>query len=190
MKPYILILEGCVGCGKSTCGNIIREQMPNNTLISLTGIKDKGINGRDDTFMYHRVMLDSLEMCRKMNMNFTFVRSFLSEQVYTSLGYKNYSFQYHFDVLLKNLDTLAKYYDVYIIHLKLDKKDISQRLDRDKFCYNEFSEKVALEQMEEYDKQIKYICNNSKNIKCYTMYNEDLEATVNTIKTIIEGFVG
>ena len=189
-KPYILILEGCIGCGKSTIGNILREQMPNNTLVSLTGMKDKGLDGRDDTFIYHRVMLDSLEICRNMNMNFTFVRSFLSEQVYTSLKYKNYSFQSQFEILLKNLDILAKYYDVYFINLKLEKKDIKQRLDRDKFSYNGFSEKKCIEQMEEYDKQIKFICNNTKNIKCYTMYNEELEATVNTIKTIIEGLIG
>lgn len=190
MKPFILILEGGIGCGKTTIGNIMREQVSSNTLLSLTGMKDKSTIGRDKTFAYHKSVLNMLEDCEEMNMSFTLVRSFLSEQVYTQLKYKEYSFQSQFEVLLKMLDKLDENYNIYIVHLKLNEEDIEKRLERDKFSYNGFSKEKCLEQMKEYDKQIKYICDNTKNIKCFTIINDNLEATFNAIKNITEGFIG
>lgn len=189
-KPYICFLEGCQGCGKTTLSNLMRENLGNCTLISLTGLKDKGEGGCLKTYSYHMNMLRMTYFNRDLGMSYVFARSPLSEYVYCNLDYKPYSFQCYFDLILKYLEDLTKYYDIYFINLKLKEDDIKQRLDRNKFVYNDYSVKNSIQQIKEYDKGIKYICNNTKNIKCFTIENNDLDFTFNSIKTIVEGLVG
>lgn len=185
MKEKIVIIEGCPTSGKSTIGNELREKLPYTTLMSLTGVKDKSYEGKDKAYKYHMGVLDYLESQRNSEMNYVLCRSFLSEQVYCSLGFKPYKFDYQFDLLLNNLEYLAKYYDIYFILLEVEEEQIESRIDRNKHEYHKYSVKDSLVQQEEYKRQMRYIVNNTESIKCYSIVNDNINKTVNTIKEII-----
>lgn len=181
MKPKLIIIEGAQGCGKTKVGNELRERIECNTLISETGIKDKTIIGKTLSHAYHKNILELLKNSKDLDMNFTLVRSFVTEQVYTKLNYKSYDFDSSYNYFLDRLDYLGRDYDIYLIVLTCDKKHYKQRLDRNKVEYNKFSVENSLAQQEQYIKEIDYIYKNTKNITCITVENENFDNTVESI---------
>ena len=99
--------------------------------------------------MYDALM-DYLEVMQKVPMDVIFDRTFMSEEVYARLGYKEYSFT---DVYNKQLERLSKLnYDIYYFSLSL--KDVSlfeKRLDRSSHhSYQAFCVKNSTDQQNKY----------------------------------------
>ena len=187
MKPFILLVEGSQGCGKSTVCKELREQMKYVTLLDLNGVGDKTEEGRNKMFKYHNQILDMFDYTKICGMNYVCCRSFLSETIYCNLGYKPYSFANHNNILINNLDYLTRWYDVYFILLTAKEEDLKIRLNRDKFAYHSFSVENSLAQQEQYRKEFRNMINQKTNIKVYEIENDNLERTVNSIKDIILG---
>lgn len=163
MKDKIIIVEGPQGAGKTTFTNYLREKVAASDLYRLTGIKDKEITGLEKTRRKYFKLLEYIENCSDVNMIFD--RTFFSEEVYTRLGYKNYSFDDTYNKLLEKLDSLD--YDIYLIVLYLeDVSEYEKRIEaRDKHQYQKFNIESSIKQQGEYLKLADEVEKNTKNIK-------------------------
>lgn len=171
MRDTIIIVEGPQGAGKTTFTNYLREKMSATDLYRLTGIKDKTLAGLSKIEIKYIKLLEYIESCKDVNMIFD--RTFFSEEVYSRLGYKPYSFTDTYNKLLKKLDTLD--YDVYFVVLYLDKmSDYEKRIKRDKHQYKEFNVKDSINQQNEYLKLADEVKQSTKNIKVIK-FNSDTQ---------------
>ena len=127
-KGNIIIVEGAQGVGKSTVANFLRDNIALTNLYRLSGIEDKSISGKEKTKTMYFSLIDYMKSLEETKLNLVFDRSFFSEQVYCTLGYKDYKFDDVYERLLKKLNSLE--YNIYLVILYL--KD----------------EKLSLEQME------------------------------------------
>ena len=115
-KPFILILEGSVGSGKSTLSKLIRENMPYTMLLDLSAIKDKSEEtGKDKMHKYHSKILQMFEDTIGCDMSYVCSRSFLSELCYTELGFKEYSFKENANELMSTVEYLTKHYNIFFV---------------------------------------------------------------------------
>lgn len=191
-KPKLVFVEGSVGSGKSSITKLLREQLPYTMLLDLSSIKDKTIEtGRDKMYKYHSKILQMFEDTAECGMSYVCSRSFLSELCYTELGFKEYSFKVNANELMSNVDYLTKFYDVYFILLKTNEEQLKDRLKRDKFQYVEHSVKNAMVQQQMYQQIFRDYAEKDTDIKFFELENNDLQATVNTIKDLIlSGMIG
>lgn len=192
MKPKIIFIEGMQGVGKSSITKQLREKLGNTTLLDLSGVKDKTIEGRDKTYRYHKKILQMLEDTNECQMNYVISRSYQSEVVYCNLGYKPYTFDAQANSLISEIQYLTNFYDIYFIVLTATEEELKERLKRDKFCYNEFSLKNSLDQQEEYKRQLRYLSKQSKcSIRCFEIPNRNIDDTVEVImKSILTNMIG
>ena len=116
-KNRLIIVEGPQGTGKSTLANYLRDNIAGANLYRLTGQKDKTVTGLN----YSKFMYDALmEYLRKMQMirnDMIFDRTFMTEEVYARLGYKEYSFTDIYKKLSEQLNELT--YEIYYLSLYL-----------------------------------------------------------------------
>ena len=190
-KPFILILEGSVGSGKSTLSKLIRENMPYTMLLDLSAIKDKSEEtGKDKMHKYHSKILQMFEDTIGCDMSYVCSRSFLSELCYTELGFKEYSFKENANELMSTVEYLTKHYNIFFVLLTVDEGQLENRLRRDKFEYVKHNVKNAIIQQNMYKNIFRHYANLNTDIKFFEVENGDLNATVNTIKNIIEGYLG
>lgn len=190
-KPFILILEGSVGSGKSTLSKLIRENMPYTMLLDLSAIKDKSEEtGKDKMHKYHSKILQMFEDTIGCDMSYVCSRSFLSELCYTELGFKKYNFKENANELMSTVEYLTKYYNIYFVLLTVDKEQLEDRLRRDKFEYVKHNVENAIIQQNMYKYIFRHYANLNTDIKFFEVENGDLNATVNTIKCIIDGHIG
>ena len=191
-KPFIIFLEGSQGCGKSTIGDVLREKLKSTTLISLSAIEDKTESGERAMYKYHDSIFDMFDNTKYCGMNYVVCRSFMSEKIYCNLGYKPYSFEQYYRVLVKQLEYLTRYYNVYFILLTTNQYDLSIRLKRDKAEYHKFSVENSLAQQEEYQKEFRKLARiTDDNLYILEMENDNIERVVNTIiKVVNEGLIG
>ena len=87
---------------------------------------------------------------QEIPMDIIFDRTFMTEEVYARLGYKEYSFTDIFNDLLKRLNSLN--YDIYYFSLYLKDTDLfKERLDRDSHHnYQAFSKQNSVDQQNMY----------------------------------------
>lgn len=190
-KPFILILEGSVGSGKSTLSKLIRENMPYTMLLDLSAIKDKSEEtGKDKMHKYHSKILQMFEDTIGCDMSYVCSRSFLSELCYTELGFKEYSFKENANELMSTVEYLTKHYNIFFVLLTVDEGQLENRLRRDKFEYVKHNVKNAIIQQNMYKNIFRHYANLNTDIKFFEVENGDLNATVNTIKCIIDGHIG
>lgn len=190
-KPKLVFVEGSIGSGKSSITKLLREQLPHTTLLDLSSIQDKSKEaGKDKMMKYHSKMLQMFEDTIECEMSYVCSRSFLSELCYTELGFKEYSFKKNADELMMSVDYLTKFYDVYFILLLVNEEQLKDRLKRDKFQYVEHSVQNALIQQSMYQMIFKRYADGDNNIRFFEIENNRLDATINTIKVITEGFIG
>jgi len=149
----VIIVEGPQGVGKTTLTNWLREQMLSTVLIRLTGVGDKSKLGEWKSFQYHYSILRAISDSFQCSVDFVLDRSFITEQVYTQLGYKPYRFDNRFKVLSKFLErSVANNYEVFIFNLSVSVgSDIADRLHRSKPAYHEFSLQSSIEQQVMYE---------------------------------------
>lgn len=153
MKPKIVIIEGAQGCGKTTITNWLREQMPFTNLMRMSGHRFIDSDGRDKSMTMYGLLCRYLEdMGRaRTDMNFVFDRIFVSDIVYSMLGYRNYTLPVA--ELIDDYHSLNRYYDVTYITLYVgDSEIIKERLNRDKFEveYSKFDVESSIRQQNAY----------------------------------------
>ena len=192
MKPKIIFIEGCQGCGKSSITKELREKLKYTTMLDLNAIGDKSLEGRDKMYRYHKGILNMFEDNKYNDMNFLCSRSYFSEAVYCELGYKKYDFEVQTNSLTSELTYLTNYYDIYFIVLTATEEELKERLNRNKFAYNKFSVENSLDQQEEYKRQLRYLSKQSKcSIRCFEIPNRNIDDTVEVImKSILTNMIG
>ena len=148
-KGNIIIVEGAQGVGKSTVANFLRDNIALTNLYRLSGIEDKSISGKEKTKTMYFGLIDYMKSLEETKLNLVFDRSFFSEQVYCTLGYKDYKFDDVYERLLKKLNSLE--YNIYLVILYLkDEKLFGTRLRRRHHNYHSFSLKSSIEQQNAY----------------------------------------
>ena len=192
MKPKLIFIEGAQASGKSTICKELREKLKYTTLMDLSAIEDKTESGERAMYKYHSSILDMFDDTKYCGMNYVVCRSFMSEKIYCNLGYKPYSFDGFYRVLVKELGYLTRYYDVYFILLTTNQYDLSIRLKRDKAEYHKFSVENSLVQQEEYQKEFRKLARiTDDDLYILEMENDNIERVVNTIiKVVNEGLIG
>lgn len=173
MKDTIIIVEGSQGVGKTTFTNYLREKIAGADLYRLTGIKDKTETGYPKIKRKYMKLLEYVENCEDVNMIFD--RTFFSEEVYSRLGFKSYSFHDIYEELLKKLDSLN--FEIYFVVLYLeDTAEYGRRIKRDKHEYQKFDVESSIKQQEEYLKLADEIQKETENIKVIKISTDKNEA--------------
>lgn len=148
-RGNIIIVEGPQGVGKSTMANFLRDNLPTTNLYRLSGIKDRSETGREKNKIMYLGLINYMESLEETELNLVFDRTFFSEQVYCSLGYKDYKFDDVYKRLISKLNALD--YNIYFAVLYL--KDVNiyeQRLKRVHHNYQSFSLQSSVDQQNEY----------------------------------------
>lgn len=181
MKDTIIIVEGPQGAGKTTFTNYLREKIGSADLYRLTGIKDKTETGYPKIKRKYLKLLEYIDNCTDVNMIFD--RTFFSEEIYSRLGYKEYSFHDIYTELLEKLDKLN--FDIYFVALYLkDTSEYEKRIKRNKFEYQKFEVESSIKQQEAYLELADEIERETKNIKVIKFNNDSTENSKEKINEI------
>ena len=190
-KPKLIYVLGGQGTGKSTICHQLRDKLSYITLLDLSAVEDKTESGQRAMFRYHDSILQMFDNTKFCGMSWLCCRSFICEHVFCSLGCKEYDFEKYYRVLIKELEYLSRWYDVYIFLITAQEEDLEIRLQRDKFAYNPFSVKNSLVQQEQYRKEMQRLSKDTEDIKLFELQNDNLNRTVDTIiKIVNEGLIG
>lgn len=184
-RSKLIIIEGPQGTGKTTLANYLRDNMSGSNLYRLSGQKDKTQTGLNYSIKMYKALLDYLEVMQDIPMDIIFDRTFMTEEVYARLGYKEYSFTDVYNNLLKRLDNLN--YDIYYFSLYLkDVELFKTRLARDSHHnYQAFSVQNSVDQQNKYleisDELCKY-----ENIHVTRLEMDDFTIAYDKIREILE----
>ena len=152
-RGNIIIIEGPQGSGKSTMANFLRDNLACSNLYRLTGIKDKTITGYEKNKNMYFNLIDYMASLEETGLNLIFDRTFFTEQVYASLGYKDYKFDDVYKELVKRLAKLN--FNIYFVVLYCDDVNLyRERLVRTHHQYQSFSLENSVNQQNEYLKLI------------------------------------
>lgn len=144
-RGSIIIIEGPQGVGKSTMANFIRDNLASSNLYRLTGIKDKTKTGYEKNKKMYLNLIEYMRSLEETELHLVFDRTFFTEQVYASLGYKEYKFDDVYSELVKGLASLN--YNIYFVVLYLQNTNIyEQRLNRVHHNYQAFSIQNSVDQ--------------------------------------------
>lgn len=170
-RGNIIIIEGPQGVGKSTMANFLRDNLASSNLYRLTGIKDKSITGLEKSKIMYLGLINYMESLEETELNLIFDRTFFSEQVYATLGYKDYKFDEVYDILIKKLNALD--YNIYFVVLYLEDTSIyEKRIKRVHHNYQAFSLKNSTDQQREYLK-LQDNMKDMNNIHCIKIPTDD-----------------
>lgn len=148
-RGNIIIIEGPQGVGKSTLANFLRDNLPTTNLYRLSGIKDRTLTGKEKNKIMYLGLINYMESLEETELNLVFDRTFFTEQVYCSLGYKDYKFDEEYNRLIKKLGALD--YNIYFVVLYLkDESLYEKRLRRVHHNYQAFSLESSIEQQNTY----------------------------------------
>ncbi len=184
MKPKCIIVEGPQGCGKTTLTNYLRENIAASNLFRLTGQSDKTLTGKEKSKHMYYALLDYMKALENCDVNLIFDRTFFSEQVYASLGYKDYSFTDVYQTLLQKLGSLN--YEIYYITLYLENTNLfEERLNRPSHHgYQKFSLESSLNQQDTYLNLIPEIAS-LPNTQVYKVPMDDFNLAYDQINEIL-----
>ena len=177
-RGNIIIVEGPQGVGKSTLANFLRDNLPTTNLYRLSGIKDKTISGKEKNKIMYLGLINYMESLEETGLNLVFDRTFFSEQVYCTLGYKEYNFDDEYERLVKKLAALD--YNIYFVVLYLKNESLyEKRLRRVHHNYQAFSIENSTNQQKAYLKLADEI--KEKNINVLKIAMDDYEKVYNKL---------
>jgi adenylate kinase family enzyme len=174
----IIIIEGPQGTGKTTLSNFLRENIPSSNLYRLSGQKDKTNEGKKLSIKMYNALFKYMSDMESVPMDLIFDRTFVTEHIYATLGYKDYSFKSEYLIYLERLLNLN--YEIYYFNLYLDEtKTFQKRLEREHHMYQSFSVKNSIEQQEQY----KIVSDELKKtkIKVYDLCMDDFTLAYETV---------
>lgn len=148
-KPKLIIVEAPQGGGKTTLTNMLRDGITSTILLRLSGTPEPN---KVHSYEYHLTYLKTIKELGYIGLNHVLDRSYLSEQVYARLGFKDYSFDDCAEKLNQFLLSMQDEYDIHFILLEADKETYINRLKRDKPQYDvaEFSAENSVKQLNMY----------------------------------------
>ena len=111
----MIIVEGPQGAGKSTLSSYLRDNISGSNLYRLSGQRDKSEQGLQYSIKMYDALFEYLEKMSEIPMSMIFDRTFTTEEVYSRLGFKEYSFHEQYEVYKKLLERLQ--YEVYYFFL-------------------------------------------------------------------------
>ena len=174
----IIIIEGPQGVGKSTMANFLRDNLASSNLYRLTGIKDKTQTGYEKNKKMYFNLIEYMRSLEETELDLIFDRTFFTEQVYTTLGYKSYNFDDAYEELVKRLATLN--YNIYVVILYLKDTNIyNERLKRVHHNYQAFSLENSVNQQNCYLKLIDNI--KEKNIQTIKIATDNYKEAYNEL---------
>ena len=177
-RGNIIIIEGPQGSGKSTMANFLRDNLASSNLYRLTGIKDKSKSGYEKNKTMYLGLINYMESLEETELNLIFDRTFFTEQVYATLGYKDYKFDDIYDRLVRKLSELD--FNIYFVVLYLKDTNIYEtRLKRQHHQYQSFSVDNSVKQQELYLKLIDDI--EHKNINKLKIATDDFDEAYNLL---------
>ena len=163
-RGNIIIIEGPQGVGKSTMANFLRDNLPACNLYRLSGIPDKSVTAHDKCKTMYLGLINDIEALEETGLNLVFDRTFFTEEIYGRLGYKPYSFDDTYKMLLEKLDNLD--FNIYLVVLYLEDTSVfEKRIKRDKHQYQAFNVESSIKQQNEYLKLADEVEKDAKNIK-------------------------
>ena len=186
MKPALIIIEGAQGVGKTTVTDYIRNKMPYTNLYRLSGHSDITREGYNKSKKMYNDLFEYMKNLENTDVNLLFDRTFFSEEVYTRLGYKEYSFTDLYDELLIKLNNLD--FDIYYFVLSLKNVELfKERLDRKgkaKVKYVDFDISNSVKQQDMYLQTAKEVKEKCNNVKVYTLENDKVNQAIDFIQEL------
>lgn len=156
MKPKLIIVEGAQGVGKTTITNWLRDNIQSSNLYRLSGIQDNSVAGRRNTSNMYNALCHYINVlgANECGMHMIFDRIWITEQVYSKLGYKNYDYTESYTEHMYWMSKIInKYYDVHIVCLYLQDESLyADRLKRDRGSYKhaQYSAESSIKQEAQY----------------------------------------
>lgn len=147
--PFLFLVEGAQGVGKTSLTNKLREEVVHTQLFRLSGC---GVDNSHKSFDNHSKVLNFLMDTSKNGLNAVLDRSYLSEIVYSRL-YRDDLVTERREPLDLQLEALATQYNLISILLVADRVAFANRLQRDKPDYDsgvQFTVDTSIEQQRLY----------------------------------------
>jgi len=186
MKPALIIIEGAQGVGKTTVTDYIRNKMPYTNLYRLSGHSDITREGYNKSKKMYNDLFEYMKNLENTDVNLLFDRTFFSEEVYTRLGYKEYSFTDLYEELLVKLNNLDFVIYYFVLYLK-DEELFKERLDRKdkaKVKYVDFDISNSVKQQNMYLQTAKEVKEKCNNVKVYTLENDKTNQAIDFIQEL------
>ena len=172
-----IIVEGPQGAGKTTVTDFIRHGLKYTNLYRLHGTSDSSPSGKEKAKDMYMDLLDYIKKLENKNINLLFDRTFFTEEIYSRLNFKQYSFSDVYNQLVSIFSKLD--FDIYYITLYLN--DVSlfeKRLERSGKAivdYAKFNVQSSINQQEQYLKMADEISMNYPSIKVFKVSNDTNE---------------
>lgn len=181
----LIIVEGPQGVGKSTLANYLRDNIAGSNLYRLSGQKDKTETGLKYSKAMYDALLDYLNSMQDVPMDMIFDRIFTSEEVYSRLGYKDYSFTTDYEKYIYELSKLKyeiHYFSLYLKNTELYRK----RLDREEHhTYQAFDINNSIEQQNMY-LEIASEIDKYDSINVYKLAMDDFSESYDEVRKILK----
>ncbi len=184
----LIVIEGAQGAGKTTITDYLRHTLKYTNLYRLCGTSDSSPTGlKKATDMYNN-LLDYITSMENESINLLFDRTFFSEENYSRLGFKEYSFSESYNKLLERFSKLD--FDIYYITVYLRNtllyEDRILRKDKAVPEYAKFKVDSSINQQKVYLEMAEEIKEKYSNIKCMELStDEDFELTKQKLKDFI-----
>ena len=185
----LIIVEGAQGAGKTTVTDYIRHSLKYTNLYRLSGTSDKTIAGKEKAIKIYDALNVYMKSLENTSVNLLFDRTFFTEENYTRLGFKDYSFSDVYYDLVKKLNDMD--FDIYYITLYLE--DVSEyekrilRKDKAIVDYAKFEAQSSINQQKVYLEMAEELKGLAPNIKVYNVETSGgIESVEKKIKEILQ----
>jgi len=184
-KNNMIIIEGPQGTGKSTLANYLRDNIASSNLYRLSGQRDKTSAGLEKSIKMYDALLNYLYQMENIGMDMIFDRTFMTEEVYARLGFKDYSFTDQFNIYCNMLNNLK--YNIYYFNLYLKDTDLFiKRLARPSHHnYQDFSKDSSVRQQEMYSNVANEL-SKYNNINVVNLAMDDFEKSYDVVRKTLK----
>ena len=184
----LIVVEGPQGAGETTVTDYIRHALKYTNLYRLCGTSDSSPSGKEKAKEMYVDLMEYIKKLENKSINLLFDRTFFTEEIYSRLKFKEYSFSDVYEELVKKFNDLD--FDIYYITLYLEDTPLfAKRLQRDNKAvpdYAKFNIQSSVNQQNEYLKLADEISTKYSNIKVYKVSNDtDEEELKLKIKDIL-----
>ena len=184
-KQKLILIDGSPASGKSRITKLIRENRPHTTLLSLSSISE---DRKETSYLYHSSVMNMILDCNGFGCDFVADRTFLTNQVYSLLGLKDYDYTEEYEWLCDKLKYLTHFYDIHLFILATNEENYAKRLSkRDKFQYIKHSAENSMKQQRKYMELADDIRDKNLGISVHTINNTGTtpEQTLELIMSMI-----